>query len=65
MNRFKGLDAEFVILVDPPMPDPDQVLTLRTLYVGMMRAHTHLTLVGTSEIVAAVRTFGARSGAAT
>jgi hypothetical protein len=58
VNRFKGLDAEFVILVDPPMPDPDQVLTLRTLYVGMTRARTHLALVGTSEIVEAVRAFG-------
>jgi hypothetical protein len=60
VNRFKGLDAEFVILVDPPMPDPDQVLTLRTLYVGMTRARTHLTLVGTSEIVEAVRAFGVK-----
>jgi len=65
VNRFKGLDAEFVILVDPPMPDPDQVLTLRTLYVGMTRARTHLTLVGTSEIVETIRTYGVRSDTST
>ena len=59
VNRFKGLDAEFVILVDPPMPDRDQVLTLRTLYVGMTRARTHLTVVGSSEAIEAIRTYGA------
>lgn len=58
VHRFKGLDAEFVILVDPPMPDPDQVMTLRILYVGMTRARTHLTVVGATETVDALRSFG-------
>ena len=60
VNRFKGLDAEFVILVDPPMPDPDQVMTLRTLYVGMTRARTHLSVVGSAEAIDALRNFSAR-----
>jgi nucleoside-triphosphatase THEP1 len=58
VQRFKGLDAEFVILVDPPMPDPEQVMTLRTLYVGMTRARTHLTVVGTAETIDALKAFG-------
>ena len=58
VHRFKGLDAEFVILVDPPMPDAEQVMTLRTLYVGMTRARTHLTVVGTTETVDALKSFG-------
>jgi hypothetical protein len=58
VQRFKGLDAEFVVLVDPPMPDPEQVMTLRTLYVGMTRARTHLTVVGTAETIDALKAFG-------
>jgi hypothetical protein len=58
VQRFKGLDAEFVVLVDPPMPDPEQVMTLRTLYVGMTRARTHLTVVGTGEVIEAIKRFG-------
>ena len=58
VNRFKGLDAEFVILVDPPMPDPDQVMTLRTLYVGMTRARTHLSIVASSDTLEAIQTYG-------
>jgi hypothetical protein len=58
VQRFKGLDAEFVVLVDPPTPDPEQVMTLRTLYVGMTRARTHLTLVGAGEVIEAVKRFG-------
>jgi superfamily I DNA/RNA helicase len=57
VHRFKGLDAEFVILIDPPMPDPEQVMTLRILYVGMTRARTHLTLVGPSDVVEAIQRF--------
>jgi len=49
-----------VILVDPPMPDPDQVMTLRTLYVGMTRARTHLSVVGSAEAIDALRNFSAR-----
>jgi superfamily I DNA and RNA helicase len=58
VHRFKGLDAEFVILVDPPMPDAEQVMTLRTLYVGMTRARTHLTIVGPGDITKAISSFG-------
>jgi hypothetical protein len=54
VQRFKGLDAEFVVLVDPPMPDAEQVMTLRTLYVGMTRARTHLTIIGPGDITKAI-----------
>jgi hypothetical protein len=57
VQRFKGLDAEFVILVDPPMPDAEQVMTLRTLYVGMTRARTHLTMIGPGDITKAISNF--------
>jgi ATP-dependent exoDNAse (exonuclease V) beta subunit len=36
------------------MPDPEQVMTLRTLYVGMTRARTHLTIIGLGEIANAI-----------
>jgi hypothetical protein len=58
VHRFKGLDAEFVILVDPPMPDAEQVMTLRTLYVGMTRARTHLTVTGSGEVIEVIKRFG-------
>jgi ATP-dependent exoDNAse (exonuclease V) alpha subunit len=31
---------------------------LRTLYVGMTRARTHLTVIGTGETIEAVKRFG-------
>jgi ATP-dependent exoDNAse (exonuclease V) alpha subunit len=39
------------------MPDAEQVMTLRTLYVGMTRARTHLTVVGPAETIDALKSF--------
>jgi ATP-dependent exoDNAse (exonuclease V) alpha subunit len=51
IQRFKGLEADVVILVIPELEDDaDRVLA----YVGMSRARVLLIVVGTSPVRAAL-----------